>query len=253
MLGGARSRTYNRFASLRIQMFLNSLVPLSVRRSISTGTFRSAPGAGELRNFQRHKNICKPNDSKSCCLRSLLTLVRDFVGSRFGLCSLRFVRVSAGRSSDQVLGFVCCYFLKSCTEFLAGNLEVFNIYCGSGRKLNEMNSRGGRKFSGFSFGQRPRTNASTSCSLNAVPPPPSVLGNANVRHTSPRFSVVTGAASERQNPNRDGLSSQYPMPQTTNKQGYSTMNAISSSAMTSGYGISSSRPKSEEEYVLTNN
>ena len=118
-----------------------------------------------------------------------------------------------------------------------------------------MNSgRGGSRFSGFSVGPRPRSNVNKSGSLHAVPPPPSMTrpGNANFVPVAPRFSRPGSSSSSYnrfQPPSVIGLAGVelIPPPVAVSKQGYSTLNAISQTAISSTYGIPTNRPKTEDE------
>lgn len=117
-----------------------------------------------------------------------------------------------------------------------------------------MNSgRGGSRFSGFSVGPRPRSSVNKSGSLHAVPPPPSMMrpGNANLIPVAPRFSRP-GSSSSGYNrfppPPGAGLAGvELNLPMTVSKQGYSTLNAISQTSISSAYGIPTNRPKTEDE------
>nr|CAH0113102.1 unnamed protein product [Daphnia galeata] len=123
-----------------------------------------------------------------------------------------------------------------------------------------MNSgRGGSRFSGFSVGPRPRPNVNKSSgSLHAVPPPPSMLrpGNANTVPLAPRFSrpgLPGSSSSSSYNrfhpaPGAGPISVELVSPVSVSKQGYSTLNAISQSAINTTYGVPTNRPKTEDDY-----
>lgn len=104
------------------------------------------------------------------------------------------------------------------------------------------------RFSGFSVGSRPRgsSNRQSAGSFSAVPPP-----------TAPSFGSRfsrpgTSSSSFNRFPPPSGLGGVIPPPHlststSTNKQGYSTLSAISQTTINSNYGIPTSRPKTEDE------
>lgn len=122
--------------------------------------------------------------------------------------------------------------------------------------------RGGGQFQGFNFSGPRHRAKSNQGSLNAVPPPSSLAnrpsGNANFAPIGPRFGSRSGVgAGSVPLPSLHGSGGVgIPPPASlVNKQGYSTLNAISqiSPASTSAYGVPTSRHKTEDEYVRTEN
>jgi len=108
------------------------------------------------------------------------------------------------------------------------------------------------RFSGFSVGSRPRgANRQSAGSFSAVPPPPTASSFGS------RFSRPgTSSNSLNRFPPPSGLSGVTIPPHlstisSTNKQGYSTLSAISQTTVDTNYGLPTSRPKTEDEYNIT--